>query len=247
MRHRVKVNKLNRSQGHYRATMANLAGALIEHKQIKTTLSKAKELRPYIEKLITHAEVDDVHKRRVVYKKLNNRQLVFELFTVIGPKNAEREGGYTRIMKLGKRRGDGTEMAVIQLVGFEAFDQPKAKAKAKKPKVKEEEKPLLELDSEKPEETSAETPEETKGSSEVAEPTVTEETEETVEAPKAETSDSEPAEAKEKAAEVKPDTEQKKKTKPKKAKAVPKAESSEKAPEAADESAKQDKESTEEK
>ena len=123
MRHRVKVKKLNRSQGHYRATIASLAGALIEHKQIKTTLAKAKELRPYIEKLITHAKTDSVHKRRVVYRKLNNRQLIFELFTVIGPKNSDRDGGYTRILKLGQRRGDGTEMALIQLVGFEIYDQ----------------------------------------------------------------------------------------------------------------------------
>ena len=70
MRHRVKGRKLNRTQSHLRATMANLAGALIEHKQIQTTVSKAKELRGYIEKLITHAKTDSVHKRRVVYRKI---------------------------------------------------------------------------------------------------------------------------------------------------------------------------------
>ena len=149
MRHRVKVKKLNRSQGHYRATISSLAGALIEHKQIKTTLPKAKELRPYIEKLITHAKTDDVHKRRVVYRKLKNRQLIFELFTVIGPQNADRDGGYTRILKLGKRRGDGTEMAIIQLIGFEAFDQTSAKKKTAKKKTVKEDKPLLKIEDDK--------------------------------------------------------------------------------------------------
>jgi large subunit ribosomal protein L17 len=151
MRHRVKIRKLTRSQGHYRATMANLAGSLIEHKQIETTLAKAKELRPYIEKLITHAKTDSVHKRRVVNRKLNNRDLIYELFHVIGPKNTDRDGGYTRILKLGKRRGDGTEMALIQLLGFEAYSAPaKAKPKAKK-EVEESasEGPLLDLSEEK--------------------------------------------------------------------------------------------------
>lgn len=145
MRHRVKIRKLTRSQGHYRALMANLAGSLIEHKQIKTTLSKAKELRPYIEKLITHSKEDSVHKRRIIFKKMNSRKYVYELFHVIGPKNADRDGGYTRILKLGKRRGDGAEMALIQLLGFETFAESTKSKKAKKEALKED-KPLLDIE-----------------------------------------------------------------------------------------------------
>lgn len=145
MRHRVKIKKLTRSQGHYRALMANLAGALIEHKEIKTTLSKAKELRPYIEKLITHSKEDSVHKRRIIFKKMNSRKYVYELFHVIGPKNVDRDGGYTRILKLGKRRGDGAEMALIQLLGFETFVESTKSKKAKKEAPKED-KPLLDIE-----------------------------------------------------------------------------------------------------
>jgi ribosomal protein L17 len=138
MRHRVKIRKLTRSQGHYRATMANLAGSLIEHKQIETTLAKAKELRPYIEKLITHAKTDSVHKRRVVNRKLNNRDLIYELFHVIGPKNPPppdaRGGRFTSMMASltysapANKSGMSTTMRFITgrmsrsaLAGFEAL------------------------------------------------------------------------------------------------------------------------------
>jgi large subunit ribosomal protein L17 len=180
MRHRVKGKNLQRTKAHYKATIRNLASELIRHKEIKTTLVKAKELRPYIEKLISHSREDSVHKRRIVFNKLNNRDLVYELFHTIGPKNADRNGGYTRILKLGPRLGDGTDMAIIQLLGFEAFgDGTKKPARSSK----KDQKPMLNLDEEKSVAASAEadetvveeTPETTPEMSEKEETTAAEE------------------------------------------------------------------------
>jgi large subunit ribosomal protein L17 len=196
MRHRVKGRKLNRTQGHYRATMANLAGALIENKQIKTTTAKAKELRSYIEKLITHAKTDSVHKRRIVYRKLNKRHYVYELFHVIAPEYAERNGGYTRIIKLGKRRGDGAEMAVIQLIGFEAFAQKENKKTKNAASVKEGE-PIVEV-----KETAKK-----KSTKKKAEPSAEVKAEEPVNETVKADEKAEAAEAAETAEEVKPETE----------------------------------------
>lgn len=134
MRHRRKVKKLGRTASHRRATLRNLASALINHHQIKTTQAKAKAARSYVEKLITTGKKDSVHARRQAFKFLQNRTLVKKLFDEIAPAFAERNGGYTRVVKLGPRIGDGAEMAILQLVGFEQViidEQEKQKKKRK--------------------------------------------------------------------------------------------------------------------
>jgi large subunit ribosomal protein L17 len=147
MRHRRKVKKLGRTASHRRATLRNMATALINHHQIKTTLGKAKAARSYVEKLITTGKKDSVHARRQAFKLLQNRTLVKKLFDDIAPSFSDRNGGYTRVVKLGPRTGDGAEMAVLQLVGFEQLiidEQEKQKQKRKerveKKKAKEAEK-----------------------------------------------------------------------------------------------------------
>ena len=155
MRHQRKTVKLGRKQGHRDALLANLAVSLIEHGQIKTTIAKAKAVRPFVEKLVTKAKTGTLHSRRMALADLrHNENAVTKLFTEIGPLNAERKGGYTRIVKLGQRRSDASEMAVIEWVDMPAAEvaEPKAKeakpakkpAKAKAPKAEKaegEEKP----------------------------------------------------------------------------------------------------------
>ncbi len=136
MRHRKKVKKLGRTKSHREATLRNLARAIIEHHQVKTTLAKAKAARSYIERLITYGKKNTVAARRLAFKRLQNRTLVKMLFDEIAPAFAERNGGYTRVIKLGRRRGDGAELAVLQLVGFEKL-VVEEKAKPKKSKKKE--------------------------------------------------------------------------------------------------------------
>jgi large subunit ribosomal protein L17 len=127
MRHGKKFNHLKRKAGHRKALMKNMASALIEHKRIKTTLAKAKALRQYVEPLITKAKTDSVHSRRVVFSYLQNKEAVQELFGDIATEVANRPGGYTRIIKLGFRRSDGAEMALIELVDYnETYAAPKA-------------------------------------------------------------------------------------------------------------------------
>jgi large subunit ribosomal protein L17 len=123
MRHGDKQNNLSRTASHRKALLSNLASQLIEHKRITTTLAKAKALRTYIEPLITKTKKTDTkevisHNHRLVFSYLNDKQAVKELFTVVGPKVASRPGGYTRIIKLGKRIGDNAEIAMIELVDF---------------------------------------------------------------------------------------------------------------------------------
>ena len=98
--------------------MRNLASALIEHKRINTTLAKAKALRTYVEPLVTKSKDNTTHSRRVVFSNLQNKQAVKELFDTIGPKVADRPGGYVRVIKTGFRRSDGSEMAMVELVDF---------------------------------------------------------------------------------------------------------------------------------
>ena len=117
MKHRAGHRKLGRTSEHRIATMRNLAAALFTHGRIETTLQKAKELRPFAEKLITKARRDSVHARRIVARDLHDRGLVKRLFDDIAPRYAERPGGYTRIMRMMPRRGDAADMAVIELVG----------------------------------------------------------------------------------------------------------------------------------
>lgn len=116
MRHGKRGRRFNRSSSHRKAMLANLASALIKHEQIKTTLPKAKDLRPVVEKLITLGKKGDLHARRQALAQLPDQAIVRKLFDVIGPRFAERSGGYTRIIKAGFRYGDASPMAVIEFV-----------------------------------------------------------------------------------------------------------------------------------
>ena len=116
MRHARGYRRLNRRHEHRKALFSNMAGSLIEHEQIKTTLPKAKELRPIVEKLITLAKRGDDHARRQAASKLKEAQYVAKLFDVLGPRYAERQGGYVRVLKAGFRYGDMAPMAIIEFV-----------------------------------------------------------------------------------------------------------------------------------
>ena len=116
MRHKKSGRKLSRKTAHRKAMMSNLASALITHKKIKTTDAKAKELRSYIEPLVTFAKSGDLHARRQVLKKIPHKSIVGELFDTIGPTFADRNGGYTRITKLGFRDNDRAPVSVIEFV-----------------------------------------------------------------------------------------------------------------------------------
>ncbi len=117
MRHRRKGRKLSRSVSHRKAMLSGLAQRLFAEDRIVTTLAKAKELRPYAEKLITRAKKGDLHSRREVLKKLKQREVVDRLFNDVAPSFADRNGGYTRIVKLGFRKSDAADIALIELVG----------------------------------------------------------------------------------------------------------------------------------
>ena len=116
MRHGIAGRKLGRTTSHRKATFANMAAALIVHEQIRTTLPKAKELRPFVEKLVTLAKRGDLHARRQAISQVRDVEQVGKLFAVLGPRYAERNGGYTRILKLGPRPGDAAPMVRIELV-----------------------------------------------------------------------------------------------------------------------------------
>ena len=116
MRHRYAGRKLNRTSKHRQMLFRNMAQALIKHEQIITTLPKAKELRPVIEKLITLGKRGDLHARRQAFAKLRDDAMTKKLFEVLGPRYAERSGGYARVLKAGFRYGDAAPMAVIELV-----------------------------------------------------------------------------------------------------------------------------------
>jgi large subunit ribosomal protein L17 len=134
MRHGDKVNNLGRTASHRKAMMMNMACALIENKRIFTTLAKAKALRTYVEPIITRSKSDSTHSRRMVFSYLKSKDAVSTLFKEIAEKVSARPGGYTRIIKTGNRKGDAAEMALIELVDFNALYQPKksnATAKAK--------------------------------------------------------------------------------------------------------------------
>ena len=116
MRHRKKGRNLSRSPSHRRATLRNMATSLLRHERITTTTAKAKELRPYVERLITLARRGDLHARRLAARRIADREVLGKLFDDIGPRYTGRPGGYTRILKLGNRRGDAADMALIELV-----------------------------------------------------------------------------------------------------------------------------------
>lgn len=139
MRHNKKFNHLGRKAEHRRALLSNMACSLIKHKRINTTTAKAKELRKYVEPLLTKAKDDSTHSRRVVFSYLQNKEVVKELFGEVSQKIADRPGGYTRIIKTGVRLGDSAEMCFIELVDFnEAMlkDAPKKAAKTRRSRKK---------------------------------------------------------------------------------------------------------------
>ncbi len=117
MRHRKSGRQLNRNSSHRQAMFRNMAGSLIEHEVIKTTLPKAKELRRVVEPLITLAKEDTVANRRLAFSRTRSKDVVGKLFGELGPRYQERPGGYTRILKCGYRAGDAAPMAYIELVG----------------------------------------------------------------------------------------------------------------------------------
>jgi large subunit ribosomal protein L17 len=118
MRHNKKFNHLGRTASHRDAMLSNMATSLIMHKRISTTTAKAKALKRYIEPLLTKAKMDTTHSRRVVFKELQSKEAVTELFREIAQKIANRPGGYTRILRTGFRQGDAAEMCIIELVDY---------------------------------------------------------------------------------------------------------------------------------
>lgn len=128
MRHGKKFNHLSRKSAHRKAMLSNMACSLIEHKRINTTVAKAKALRVYVEPILTRSKDDSTHSRRQVFKYLQNKDMVTELFREVAPKIANRPGGYTRIIRTGYRLGDNAEMCLIELVDFnELYTNEKAK------------------------------------------------------------------------------------------------------------------------
>lgn len=131
MRHRKSFNHLGRTSSHRKAMLSNMATSLILHKRITTTVAKAKALRGYVEPLITKSKEDTTHSRRVVFSYLRDKFAVTELFREVAAKVADRPGGYTRIIKLGKRQGDSAEMAMLELVDYNDLLLADTKKKAK--------------------------------------------------------------------------------------------------------------------
>lgn len=165
MRHGKKINHLGRTASHRGAMLSNMASSLITHKRINTTLAKAKALQRYIDPLITKSKTDDTNNRRVVFKYLQNKESVAELFREVAPKVANRPGGYTRIIKTGFRQGDSAEMAMIELVDFnELYTSAKPEKKTRRSRrggatSKEETTPVAEVKEEtKVEEATVEEP-----------------------------------------------------------------------------------------
>ena len=161
MRHGDKVNNLGRKSSHRKATLANMACALIEHKRIFTTVAKARALRVYVEPLLTKSKEDTTHSRRTVFAYLKNKEIVSTLFKDISPKIAERSGGYTRIIKTGFRPGDAADTAMIELVDFNEIynggKKEEKKAKSRRGgKAKKTETPAAETKAPEAPETSSE-------------------------------------------------------------------------------------------
>ncbi len=135
MRHLVKGKKLRRNTSQRRALLRNLVTSFLEKERIRTTLAKAKAARPLAEKMITLAKKDTIHTRRLALRFIYKKEVVKRLFSEIGPRFSERPGGYTRIVKIGPRSGDGAEMAILELIDIEF--KKKEKKKKLKEKVKE--------------------------------------------------------------------------------------------------------------
>ena len=160
MRHGKKINHLGRTAPHRKAMLANMACSLIEHKGINTTVAKAKALRVYVEPLLTKAKEDTTHNRRTVFSYLQSKEAVTELFRTVAPKIAERNGGYTRIIKTGFRPGDAADTALIELVDFNDIYNPneaekKTTRRSRRSTAKKETAPVAETSEAKVEETPA--------------------------------------------------------------------------------------------
>ena len=157
MKHRIGYNRLGRKTSHRKALIKNMVTQLYRHERIRTTRAKALEVRRKAEKLITKAKEDTVHNRRIVTKLIQDKEILAKLFTDIAPAFSERPGGYTRILKLGYRKGDAAEMVILELV--ERDEEAPSPKQAKKAPVETEE-PVEEAADEAPEEESAEAVEE---------------------------------------------------------------------------------------
>ncbi len=140
MRHNVKGRKLGRTASHRAALLNSLATSLLKHKRIKTTEAKAKEARIFVDKLITKARKNDLHVRRQVMAVVNDKEVVKELFSDILPKIGERPGGYTRVVKLGRRMGDAAPMAILELVDYNDVANKKAEEQKEKRDLRAKEK-----------------------------------------------------------------------------------------------------------
>lgn len=204
MRHGNKVNHLGKKTGHRKAMLSNMACSLIEHKRITTTLAKAKTLRVFVEPILTKSKTDSTHSRRVVFSYLQNKEVVSELFREIAPKIAERNGGYTRIIRTGHRLGDNAEMCLIELVDFnELYTNDGTKKTTRRSRrggakktetVQSVESTSENADSEEVIQDAVvveETPTEVESSNEVSEETAVESTEETSSNDETEATDSE--------------------------------------------------------
>ena len=132
MRHGKKFNHLSRKTAHRKAMLSNMACSLIEHKRINTTVAKAKALRGFVEPILTKSKTDSTHSRRIVFRYLQNKDMVNELFREVAPKIAERNGGYTRIIRTGYRLGDNAEMCMIELVDFNDIYSNETKKKTRR-------------------------------------------------------------------------------------------------------------------
>lgn len=140
MNHKKSFNKLNRKSSHRKALLKNMATVLFKHERIVTTKAKALEVRRSAEKMITRAKEDSVHNRRTVGEKITDQAVLNKLFTDIGPRMKERNGGYTRILKIGFRAQDAANMVVLELVDYKPVDSDKKKKSEVKPKKAEAKK-----------------------------------------------------------------------------------------------------------
>jgi len=198
MRHGNKVNNLGRKSAHRKAMLSNMACSLIQHKRINTTIAKAKALRTFVEPLLTKSKTDSTHSRRTVFSYLQNKDIVTELFREVAPKIADREGGYTRIIRTGYRLGDNAEMCLIELVDFnELYTNDKAKKTTRRSRRGGAKKDVAEATV--VEETTAEVADETSEAEATTEATVEAEAETAepeAEAPAADEATEEPSEDK---------------------------------------------------
>jgi len=169
MRHRIDHRKLGRTTEHRIAMLRNQAISLVRHDRIQTTLEKAKELRRFVEKLITLAKKDTLNSRRLAARHVQDPEALKKLFSTLGPLYAQRPGGYTRILKLGTRKGDGAQIAIIELVGREPKFEEKTK-KAKKTKAPKESPEAKTPEAEEPKKPARKARAKTKVEPEAAEP-----------------------------------------------------------------------------